>query len=438
MSEALSDSVKSMLRELVGRRTGFVRDLRVIRPLDGDAELCFVAADIADGLFQYDGPRSGAAGAGLTRDAALAAALAEGLERRAAMTPSEPRFPICRRKDWDEPTCDPAGVASLAPEIFNAPENPFEPYHEERRIAWIPALELTTGRRGKAAAMSVFLGWPPPDGQGNPVEPVMAPVTSTGLAVGADFESATRLGLYEVVERDALALYWQTGAAPPRLNQAWFLETARELLPPRDQVVAFDLTTDIGLPTALVLCRGEGPEGPLVAVGSATRSNWRDAARKAAIEASQCRVYARQLCAMHADWTPGERFERVVDFTCHARLYSLFPQWISDAFGFLDAATRESNPALMDCSEAGESLSQVVLRLEQRGHNPFVVDLTPVEAQALGLHVVRALVPSLMPLHGHHWLPYLGHQRWRDSRAALPRAGEFTPGARRIWPHPFA
>lgn len=435
MPSELPGPIQTMVRELVGRRSGVVRDLKSFPAIDGDAKLFFVGADIADGLAQYDGPRSGAAGAGLTREAAIAAALGEGLERRGAMAPRDARFPIHRRKDWSVPTCDPAGIASLAPEIYASRETPFERYRDEQRIAWVPAIELATRNPAMAPAMAVYLGWPPQDGQGKFIEPVMAPVTSTGLACGTDFDTATRMGLYEVIERDALVLYWLTGACPRRLDQRWFIETAGDLLPPRDRVDAFDLTTDIGIPTAMVVCRGEGPDGPLLAVGSATRSSWREAARKAALEASQCRVYARQLRATHAGWQPGEHFEHVVDFSCHARLYSLFPEWIPAAFGFLYPTPYETHPLDEDTSAHEASLEHVVARLAELGHQAFVVDLTPVEAKVLGWHVVRALVPSLMPLHGHHWLPHLGHPRWIHSAAALSQETRRAP---REWPHPFA
>ena len=45
-------------------------------------------------------------------------------------------------------------------------------------------------------------------------------------------------------------------------------------------------------------------------------------------------------------------------------------------------------------------------------HPVFFRDLTPsaLAAEGLGWHVLRVVVPGLLPLHGHHLLAHLGGQ----------------------------
>jgi ribosomal protein S12 methylthiotransferase accessory factor len=239
-------------------------------------------------------------------------------------------------------------------------------------------------------------------------------------------------GLCEAVERDAMALCWVRGIAPPRVAPRLVEQVAGHVLPPRDEVTAYDLTTDVGLPVFFVVCRGAGPRGALVAVGAACHPDARAALLKAAMEASQDRAYVRMLVDRDPEWAPASDFSNVTDFALHARLYSHGEALARRGFAFLEGNEVVEPPALQ--REAGHEPVPITAALRTPGLGGAVVDLTPPWAASLGLCVARVVLPGLMPLHGNHTLRYLGHPRLARWAESFPRGVASHP--RPLWPYP--
>lgn len=55
-----------------------------------------------------------------------------------------------------------------------------------------------------------------------------------------------------------------------------------------------------------------------------------------------------------------------------------------------------------------DELVALVAALDRSGVAVFYRDLTTVDAAQVGLRVVRALAPALVPIHGNHNWPHLG------------------------------
>ena len=113
------------------------------------------------------------------------------------------------------------------------------------------------------------------------------------------------------------------------------------------------------------------------------------------------------------------------------------PDWADEALRFFDGNPCPSR--LPECSvEASSDVArdtrQVIDRLLKTGHEGAWIDLTPDWAAAIDMHVVKVVVPTLLPLHGHHGLPYLGHARLSDRRAAMPQS--VVRHDHPIWPYP--
>jgi ribosomal protein S12 methylthiotransferase accessory factor YcaO len=154
-------------------------------------------------------------------------------------------------------------------------------------LAMTTAIDLSSGTAVPIAAQEVYL-----DCAATLNEPLVVDANSTGSAAGATRQDATLTALWECIERDAVALWWHGGLPAgalsldlldrqrPRLS--WWL-TCRDR-----NTLLLDLTTDIGLP--VVAAVSSNPDGREVAVGTAARPLFADAALAAVTEMVQTEV----------------------------------------------------------------------------------------------------------------------------------------------------
>ena len=398
---------RELFEGLVGRRSGIVRQVALVDTFDGDAPLFHAGAQIANVHARLHQKHSGlgVGGAGHTRDEAIVTALCEGVERYAAACYDRDALLLATYAELGDRAIDPRTFVPFTTAQRASSHFALEPLDVDTPLRWVRGEVLGTREPVLVPAFAVYI----PYVHALP-EPLLGIGLTTGLACAPTLAMAEEKALYEVLERDALALTFLLGATPPRLER----ELPRELLPPRDRVDAFDLTTDLGVPAYFVRCIGEGPRGQLVTVGAACHPDPEQALRKACIEASQDRVYVRMLLDRDPDWAPAHDFRNLTDFEKHARTYSGRPALAMRGLGFLDggpaSAPRKQRPL----------------------PRAIGVDLTPPWAAALGLHVARVVVPELMPLHGDHTMRVLGHPRLRPESLPYHTIGH----EQRIWPYP--
>jgi len=405
---------------LVGRRTGIVRQIALVDLFDGDAPLFHAGAQIANthARFHESHLGLGVGGAGPTREAAVVSALCEGVERYAASLYDARSLQLASyRALGPERALDPRAFAPFSPTQYREAEFPLTPIDLDTPLRWVEGTRLPSRTPVLVPAFAVYMPYVPAE-----PEPLAGVGLSTGLACAETFVQAEAKALLEVVERDALALTWVLGATPPR---AALDGLPSELLPPRDRIDAFELTTDLGIPVFMVRCVGLGPRGELVSIGAACHGEARKALEKAALEASQDRVYVRMLIDREPTWAPQPDFGNVTDFGLHARLYSGRPALARRGLAFLDE--RSTPPEPVDRLPV-----DALARLDAAGHAVASIDLTPSWARPLGLHVARVVVPGLVPLHGNHTMRCLGHRRL--TARALPRGIVHHDAP--IWPFP--
>jgi ribosomal protein S12 methylthiotransferase accessory factor len=252
-----------------------------------------------------------------------------------------------------------------------------------RSIAWVQAHRLTTG-----ASM-----WIPLDlcyrrrASEQDFKPPLK--LSSGCAAGPTVEAATLRGLLELIERDAVALWWRGGRRGRSIASGTeAARAAEDLLADLRQgsterrTWLLDITTDIEVPT--IAAMSARSDGYGFAFGFGARLNLADAARAAIFELCQVELGQHVVAAKRhesgdAALNEGDlrqiRRRTLLDTRSCVLLHPEAPG---------DSASTELSPA--------SSLQDVIERLEARDISVHAIDLTRPQ---FGIPVVRALAPAL-------------------------------------------
>ncbi|MEV4558571.1 TOMM precursor leader peptide-binding protein [Kitasatospora sp. NPDC049285] len=146
-----------------------------------------------------------------------------------------------------------------------------EPFRADDPIEWSPAWSLTEGRTRWLPTQAMYYGY---RHRGR----FYAAGDSNGCAAGTSFEDAVLQGFLELVERDAVALWWYNRVQRPAVDLDAFgdpyIDQLRDVYRGlRREIWALDLTADFGIPVVGAFSRrtdaGAGTnEDVLIAFGA--------------------------------------------------------------------------------------------------------------------------------------------------------------------------
>ena len=332
-------------------------------------------------------PPASASGVGETPLAALRACLGEAAELLASVeTPGD----RARMRSFPPPgaAADPALARLLA--ALPWPEGRME-------TLWLPARRLTDGAE-VWIPREIALRGPP----GRRAFPPPWPL-SLGCGAGRTPEDAALRGLLELVERDAVALWWRGGRRaraialedPAQARAAALLARLRQDRAGARRSWLLDITTDLGVP--VVAAVSFAPDGSGFCCGTAARPGGRAPAAEAAVlelaqmELAQALVEAKARARGEAALNARDRAHRRRHDGVHAARCALvhpaLPPVPPD-----DGAARpgEDAPAAM-------ALDALVRRLAAHGLAPLRLDLTRGEGGGggVGVPVARMICPGL-------------------------------------------
>ncbi|WP_228974911.1 TOMM precursor leader peptide-binding protein [Streptomyces sp. DH12] len=418
-------TAEQMLRRhghLVGPVTGVVAELRRAPGAPAFTEAYVSGGNLAvrptgpAGL--RTGPRALSGGKGLTATEARVSALCEAVERYSGS------------RHGDEPvvrdTYRALGADALHPNAvqlfherqfserdrWNAAGSPFtavpEPFDEERPVDWTPLWSPATGARRLLPTSMLYFSADPP----RPHEPV---ADSNGCAAGSSPEDALLQAVLELVERDAVALWWYHRTRQPAVDLDAFDEPYVERLRAGyralgREVWALDLTADLGIPVFAALSRSTAPSAEEIVFGFGAHLDPRIALRRALTEMGQL-LPAVAAVAAGRDTGHGAAAHWWRSATT-ARCPYLTPD--------PHAAPRGPGAwAYTHRADLRDDLAAVTAALAARGMELLVLDQTRPDT---GIPVVRAVVPGL-----RHFWPRYGPGRLHDVPVALGRLAEPTP-----------
>ncbi|CAN7182555.1 YcaO-like family protein [Microbacterium maritypicum] len=252
-----------------------------------------------------------------------------------------------------------------------------------------------------------------------------------GIATGAGFDDARDRGVIEVIERDALEVWWHLDGPTFGIDPATVPGLLDDLQGSRLRVWLVAMPSEFA-PAIGALVHDE--ERGLYAAGFSASLDPARAARKAVLEAVHTWIYtqgcttddgwvfravAAGLMAKgltldfrpHADYlaAAGPQFENVIDLGAHVQVW-LDPSVHDEARRFQSPAQGVRPLSAVD----PVTIDEVYGRLRDRGHRVLTRDLTTSDVRRTDLRVVRSIVTGLVP-NAPAAFSYLGMPRFREA-----------------------
>ncbi|MYX97257.1 TOMM precursor leader peptide-binding protein [Streptomyces sp. SID486] len=368
------------------------------------------------------GLRALSGGKGLTAEEAEVSALCEAVERYSGT------------RHGDEPVVRDSlralGAAAVHPDtvrlhdarqlrdraVWNASRSPFQhvgrPFDEEAVLDWTPVWSLTADRQRLLPTSLLYF-------DADPAAPLRA--DSNGNAAGSSREDAFVQGFLELVERDAVALWWYNRTRAPALDLDAFAASGDDWIEPLRagyrsvgrEVWALDLTSDFGIPVVAALSRRTEGAAEDVLFGFGAHFDPRIAVRRALTEMGQLLpavIGARpdgsgytvddpQALSWWRTATVADQPYLVPDPTCRP--------------------TAPGDHAHLHRADLADDVAALTELARRRGLEVLVLDQTRPD---IGLPVVKVVVPGM-----RHFWPRFAPGRLFEVPVALGRLTEPTP-----------
>jgi ribosomal protein S12 methylthiotransferase accessory factor len=257
------------------------------------------------------------------------------------------------------------------------------PVDRDLSIAWLRPVERLSSAPLLVPESLILLGHPD-----RKRAPALAG-RSTGAAAGRSLADAALRGAYELIERDAAAIWWHNRLARPELatpRTGWIGAVARWLASEDRTLHFLDLTDDLGVPVAAAVSLRDR-RAPLIA--SAAAATPREAAESALRELLLTMINLHFLARTVArdGWSAIDA-DAAYMLAWHQSVHA-------DELGFLlPAGKRARIRANAQRGSAATRWRALRESLERRGLSVLVFDATQSE---IGVPVAKVVVPGLRP-----------------------------------------
>jgi len=284
---------------------------------------------------------------------------------------------------------------------YHVVPNPLDP---NLPVDWTTAWSLTHERGREIASAYCYFGHP------DITDYFFCTADANGNAAGNTLEEAILQGLMELVERDAVALWWYNRARRPAFDldsiQEPYVDVLREHYDKigRDLWV-LDITSDLGIPTFVgVSVRREGPTQDIV-IGFGAHVDPRMGALRALTEVNQ---FLPAVTDIRPDGTTNYWMDDIDAISWWTTRTLETDPYVVPSGGPMTSA---SSFAALATDDITEDVRRCVSRLSGLGLETIVLDQTRPDIE---LAVAKVMVPGL-----RHFWRRLGPGRLYDVPPAL-------------------
>lgn len=302
---------------------------------------------------------------------------------------------------------------------WNPAHSPFQfvcaPFDEHAVMDWSPVWSLTQGRHRLLPTSLLYFGAPAQRG------PLYVRADSNGNAAGSSLEDAVLQGLLEVVERDAVALWWYNRTRVPAVDldsfdDAWVNELREVYAGLGRQVWVLDVTSDLRVPTMVALSRRTNDPREVIMFGFGSHVDPKVALRRALAEMNQ-------LMPAMVDAGRGGPDERLgCEDDPDATLWFQHATVANQPYLLPNPSVRPRTPTDFRYTprpDLADDIDGIKRRLDELGMELLVLDQTRPD---IGLPVVKIIVPGMR----HFWARF-APGRLYDVPVKLGLRSEPTP-----------
>lgn len=273
---------------------------------------------------------------------------------------------------------------------WNAERSAFQyigaPFEDTTVTDWTPVWSLTQQRHRLLPTGLLYYRAPAEPGGAQPL------ADSNGNAAGSSLEDAVLQGLLELVERDAVALWWYNRNRLPAVDLDAFadpwLDELRSVYAELDREVwVLDVTADLRVPTMVAVSRRTGYSTEDIMFGFGAHLDPRIALHRALTELNQLMP---ALLTPAPDYAGADR---------DARRWWRYATVINQPYLLPDPSRQPRTPVNYEFAPRHDIRGEIELiknRVESRGMELLVLDQTRPD---IGLPVVKVIVPGMR----HFW-----------------------------------
>jgi len=365
-----ADDTLARLTRHISRVTGAVADVSILR--GGEAERvpihrgAWLTCPLGKPIVRPADFHRVALGKGMSAAQSRASALCEALERSVAQyRGDEPGVLAAAEALADKPVFSPPSLRPLSPRQLAALSH--EAWRADEPLHWVDAVSLTRREACKVPLTHCYANTP------FTREEQICRFDSNGCAAGRTLEEALLQGLLEIIERDAVAIWWYNRivvpALPPSLVGPGLRDALRRGLELDWDWWLLDVTHDLATPTCVAVGRRRGDGQLRFGFGCHLEAGL--AAQRAVTE----------LCQLIAI---GEQRGAAFNFAAVASEPYLYPAAAPDR----PAPALASSTAYDDLRDA---IDACVARLAARGLEALVHRYPAIDEE---LVIVKAIVPG--------------------------------------------
>ncbi|MCK4260637.1 MAG: YcaO-like family protein [Halanaerobiales bacterium] len=321
------------------------------------------------------------AGKGVTLEQAKCSAIFEAIERYSAKVQRNEKLIV---SSFNRLTHAIRPLDFILPEDWNITDDSI--------LEWVEGYSLTKNSKVLVPANFVYFPYRPID---TDIKKIL-PHDTNGLAAGNSLYEAILHAIYEVVEKDAISILWKTKSVAPTLKldniqNKYLLKVLTQLEDKNVKVNIKDMTTDIRIPSVMVVLDCCKIAGPAFSYGSGTHLDPEVALLRAIVEAAQLRVTQITQNRYYPDRVRDSKlplfqliYEKSVDLIQHI---------ITDNKNYTNISKISYNGE----KDLAINLTECIKLVDDVGYEIVYVDITREE---VNIPAVRVLIPGLEPTIG--------------------------------------